>query len=315
MSQARAARPLTMPLAVIVNPAAAGGRAGRALPRLADALRARGLRHRIACAADLQHARRLALDAAARDEIPVAFGGDGLVGALAGALRCSGARLGIIPAGRGNDLARVLGIPTGLAAAVEVLATGRVRTIDLGVASPCGRAGPLPDEQPRAFVGIASAGIDSEVNRIANSSRMPLGRAIYAYALLRALPSWRPARFALSLDGGAVVQHTGYSVAAANSSTFGGGMRLAPQAQIDDGMLDVVLISHLPRLRYLRLAPTVMRGTHVRLPIVEVLRCRALKLSADLPFALYADGEQLCRLPATISVLPSALGVLCPGGS
>jgi len=300
-------------LEVIVNPAACGGRTGRALPRLASVLRAAGLEHRIRCVAGVEQARELALAAARRGETPVAFGGDGLVAALAGALANTGATLGILPGGRGNDLARVLGIPTALEGAVKVLAAGQVRTIDLG--RIYGFDANARREVARTFAGIASAGIDSAVNRIANASRLGLGRVIYPYALLRALPSWRPARFVLRLDGGAVREHVGYSVAAANSSTFGGGMRLAPYASLDDGLLDVVLISHIPRRRYLRLAPTVLRGRHVRQPNVEIVRCRTLQLSAERPFSLYADGEELCRLPAEIGVLPSALRVLCGRGS
>jgi YegS/Rv2252/BmrU family lipid kinase len=285
-------------LAVVVNPAAAGGRTGRALPAMSAALRSHGLAYRIELARGIAHARELALTAAGRGESVVAFGGDGLVGALAGALSGSGATLGILPGGRGNDFARVLGIPSSLAGAVAVLAAGQVRTIDLGLAGE------------KSFAGIASAGLDSEVNRIANDSRLPLDNAIYAYALLRALPAWRPARFTLAIDGAPAREHVGYSVAAANSTTFGGGMRLAPDASLQDGLLDLVLIAHMPRARYLRLAPTVFSGTHVRHPEVELLRFRELELSADRPFALYADGEALAQLPVRVRVQPQALRVL-----
>jgi len=208
----------------------------------------------------------------------------------------------VLPGGRGNDLARVLGIPRDPRDACGVLAEGSVRQLDLGAAGD------------RPFVGVASCGFDSHVNGIANATRLPLGNLVYAYALLRALPSWRPARFTLRLDGGAPRQLFGYSVAAANSTTFGGGMRIAPAASMQDGLLDIVLIGAVARLRYLMLAPTVISGAHVRQPNVEVLRARELELSADRPFTLYADGDPVAELPVTLRARPAAVRVLAPGG-
>jgi YegS/Rv2252/BmrU family lipid kinase len=287
-------------LALIVNPSAGGGRAGRALAGVRAALRASGLDHRLELTDGLDHARALARAAGDAGEIAVAFGGDGLVGAVAGALAGSEAVMGVLPGGRGNDCARGLGIPLEPVAACSVLSTGAQCKLDLG------RIGDA------TFIGIASCGFDSVVNRIANESRIVRGNQVYAYAAVRALLSWRPATFTISLDGGPSRQFTGYSVAAANGSTFGGGMRLAPDASITDGQLDVVTIADMSRLRYLRLLPTAFTGAHVNQPVVDIRRARQLEIAADRPFTVYADGDPIAELPVTVSVVPAAVRVLVP---
>jgi YegS/Rv2252/BmrU family lipid kinase len=287
-------------LALIVNPVAGGGRPARALPQVQAAIRALGLEQRFDYTSSLGHARELALAAAANGEVAVAFGGDGLIGAVAGALEHSGGVMGILPGGRGNDLCRVLEIPLKPVAACAVLASGVVRDLDLGEAGG------------RTFAGIASCGFDSVVNRIANETTFVRGSPVYAYALLRALPSWQAAGFELTLDGGAPRRFTGYSVAAANSKQFGGGMRLAPHASLTDGLLDVVIIEDMAKTRFLRLAPTVFTGRHVRYDGVDVVRGREVHITATQPFTLYADGEAIAELPVTIRVLPGAVRMIVP---
>jgi YegS/Rv2252/BmrU family lipid kinase len=287
-------------LALIVNPVAGGGRPARALPDVQAALRAKGLEQRFEYTKSLEHARELAVDAAANGEVAVAFGGDGLIGAVAGALKHTDGVVGILPGGRGNDLCRALGIPLKPVAACSVLASGVVREFDLGQAGD------------RTFAGIASCGFDSVANRIANETRVVRGGLVYAYALVRALPTWKPASFEVTLDGGETCDFTGYSVAAANSSMFGGGMRLAPDASLQDGLLDVVMIEDMPRLRYLGLAPTVFVGRHVRQRAVRVVRTRALQISSDRPFTLYADGDPIAELPVAVRVLPAAVRMIVP---
>jgi YegS/Rv2252/BmrU family lipid kinase len=290
-------------MCLIVNPAAGGGRAGRVAPAAERALRAHGIELRREDTRDLDHARELAHDAAARGQAVVALGGDGLIGALADALRHTpGAVLGVIPAGRGNDLARVLGIPAEPDAAAAVVAAGHTRPLDLGVV----------DE--RAFVGIASAGFDSDANRLANEAPAWLGQLVYAYGALRALVSWRPARFELELDPpGERRSFTGYTVGACNSRAYGGGMRAAPDALLDDGQLDVIVLAAVSRLAFVtRILPKVFKGAHVREPDVHVFRARELLLTADRPFTMYADGDPIGELPVRVRALPAAVSVLTP---
>jgi YegS/Rv2252/BmrU family lipid kinase len=285
-------------VALIVNPSAGGGRALKALEHAERALRTAGLRVHVERTRDVEHARELARAAGAAGEVAAALGGDGIVGAVADGLRGTDGLLAVLPGGRGNDFARTLGIPRDPAAAAALVANGRERPIDLGV---CG---------PRAFVGIASCGFDSDANRIANETRVP-GDLAYLYGALRALAGWRPARFELELDGARLV-HVGYSVAAANGRQYGGGMVLAPGAQLDDGAFDVVTVSAVPKRRFLHGLPRVFRGTHVLNDEVTVRRARELRIAADRPFTLYADGDPLAELPATVTTLPAAVRVIVP---
>jgi YegS/Rv2252/BmrU family lipid kinase len=291
---------VSAPLRLIVNPQAGGGRAGRALPGVCAELRRLGLPHRVARTRNLAHARELARAAAAAGETAVAFGGDGLIGAVADALRGGDAVMGVLPGGRGNDFARALGIPLAPVAACAVLASGAPRALDLG------------EVDGATFIGIASCGFDSEANRIANQARLVKGNLVYAYGALRALVHWRPATFTVTLDGGHPITVTGYTVAVANSRSYGGGMQLAPAADLDDGQLDVVIITALSRPRFLMLLPTVFTGTHVNLPVVQTLRARSVQVTASRPFTMYADGDPIAELPAHVRVLPGAMRVIVP---
>jgi diacylglycerol kinase family enzyme len=161
------------------------------------------------------------------------------------------------------------------------------------------------------FLGIASAGFDSDCQDIANRTTLIRGRWVYAYSALRALAAWKPARFTLRV-GDENLRFTGWSVAAANSSTFGGGMRLAPDASLEDGELDVVMIGESGKLHYISNLPKVFKGTHVENEEVRIVRARSFELSASRPFALYADGEHLTDLPASLRVIPRALSVIAP---
>jgi YegS/Rv2252/BmrU family lipid kinase len=293
-----------------VNPAAGGGKAGRLAPEVERALRAQGLTVRRADTRDLDHARELAVEAANAGETIVALSGDGLIGALADALRLlPGSVLGVVPGGRGNDLARVLGIPDDTTAAVAIIAAGHTQPVDLGIVEQHDSA-----TGGQAFVGIASAGFDSDANRIANEAPAWLGGLVYLYGALRALAAWRPARFEIELDPpGARRSFTAFSVGAANSKTYGGGMRAAPDALLDDGLLEVMVVENVGKLRFLtRILPKVFKGTHVHEPGVHVFRAREVSFSADRPFTMYADGDPIGELPVRVRALQGAVTMLTP---
>jgi YegS/Rv2252/BmrU family lipid kinase len=287
------------PLCLIVNPSAGRGRAARLLPGVRDALRARGVAFRVEPTDSLAHARELARQTLESGEVAAGMGGDGLLGAIAGELRGTAGVLGVLPGGRGNDFARKLGIGADHERACQVLATGRERAIDVA------------ETGGRTYLGIASAGIDSDVQDIANATPVPLGSMIYAYSTLRALRGWRHARWSVVVDGEPHA-FTGYSVAVANTGVFGGGMYLVPGAELDDGLLDVVLTGACPKRRYLGNLPRVFRGRHVGSPNLRFLRGREIAFHADRPFAAYADGDPIAHLPVTIKVVPGALKVLVP---
>jgi YegS/Rv2252/BmrU family lipid kinase len=288
-----------VPLALLVNPSSGGGRALRLLPQIERELDQRRIAFRVERTRDARHAIDEALHAVGAGEVPVVMSGDGLVGVVGGELVGSDVPLGIIPGGRGNDLARVLGIPNDAAGAVEVLARGETRRIDVGEANG------------QRFLGIASCGFDSEANRTANRARLIRGNLVYAYAALRTLIFWKPARFTVKI-GEERLRFTGYTVAAANSKAYGGGMFLAPDADLSDGKFDIVLVGKVGKLRFLSNLPKVFKGTHVDSEDVRVLRAPRVEFSASKPLALYADGEHLTDLPASLRILPSALDVVAP---
>jgi YegS/Rv2252/BmrU family lipid kinase len=284
---------------LIVNPRAGGGRAGKRLPGVEAALRARGIRFRVERTASIEHARELARGARDAGEVAAAMGGDGLTGAVAGELRGTDGVLAVVPGGRGNDFARKLGIPQDAEAAVEVIAAGSTRIVDVA------------DADGRAYLGIASAGLDSDVQVIANRTRLDLGNAVYLYGTLRALRGWRPATWTVTLDG-ETRRFRGYSVAVANSGMFGGGMRLVPGARLDDGLLDVVLTAESSKAHFLSSIPKVFKGTHVTDAALTFLQAHEVTFAADRPFTAFADGDPIAELPATFKVVPRALRVLAP---
>jgi YegS/Rv2252/BmrU family lipid kinase len=299
------------PICLIVNPSAGGGKARRLAPQAEQSLREHGLAVRRVDTRDITHARELAVAAARGGETVVVLSGDGAVGAIADALRAvPGAVLGVLPGGRGNDLTRSLEISQELSAACATIADGVVRAMDVGEVKPADS-----QESGRAFVGIASVGFDSDANRIANEAPSWLGNLVYAYGALRALAAWRPARFELELDppDGERKAFVAYTVGACNSKSYGGGMRAAPGAMLDDGLLDVVVLENVSKLAFLtKILPRVFKGEHVREPRVHVLRAKELVVSADRPFTMYADGDPIGELPLRVRALRGAINVLVP---
>ena len=317
------------------------------LPEVLTALEGHGFAVHGELTRDLDHARELAGAAALAGETVVCLSGDGMVGAVADTLReIPDALLGVLPGGRGNDLARVLGIPADPVEACAVIAEGFSRALDLGEVTSLPAGAPL-EAHPEghtlkgtgkqaggpAFVGIASVGFDSEANRIANEAPAWLGGLVYAYGALRALLSWRPARFEIELTGSAssgsgtqappeaptgnrpVERHKlmAYTVGACNSKTYGGGMRAAPDAILDDGLLDVMVLESVGKFTFLtKILPKVFKGTHVHEPGVKAFRAREVFIDADRPFTVYADGDPIGELPVTVRAVPGAVRVLVP---
>ncbi len=288
-----------MPLVLLVNPSSAHGRGLKLLPGLEGALDERRLPFRVERTRGLQDGVERAVGAAESGEIPVVLSGDGLVGAVGGALAGFESPVGIVPGGRGNDLARVLGIPHNPEAVVNMLAAGETRRIDVG------------EVNGKRFLGIVSVGFDSVANQRANETRWLRGNLVYAYSGVRTLLGWKPARFTIRV-GEERERFTGYSVSVANSKAFGGGMFIAPDAELDDGEFDVVTVGEVGKLRFLSNLPKVFKGTHVEEDEVRVFRASRLELSASRPFPVYADGEHLTDLPATLRVLPQSLSVIVP---
>jgi YegS/Rv2252/BmrU family lipid kinase len=289
----------TRRLAVLVNPTAGAGRAIEALPRVQAELERLGAEFRTVRTDSAAHARKEAAAAADRGESVAALGGDGLLGTVAGALCGTESALAILPGGRGNDLARVLGVPVEPEEAARVAVAGEERPIDVA------------EVDGRQYVGIASCGFDSDANRIANEARLVRGNLVYLYAALRALAAWKHATFEVTVDG---ERHTvtGYSVIVANSKAYGGGMYVVPHAELDDGRLDVMLTEGSSKLNFLKGLPKLFTGSHVDDPHLRFIRGSQVEVHADRPFTVYADGDPIGELPVHIRVAPRALRVIVP---
>ena len=285
--------------ALLVNPSSAGGKALAVLPEVTAELDRLGASYRTIETRGLEHAAEEAAAAAKEGETVATLGGDGLVRPVAGALRDSPVALAVLPGGRGNDLARVLGIPPEPAVAARVAVQGVERLLDVGEV----------DGVP--FIGIASLGFDSDANRIANDAKRIRGNLVYLYAALRALVEWQEATFTVTIDG---EQHVvrGWTVGVANSKAYGGGMYAAPDAELDDGRFDVITCGAMSRLGFLRVLTRIFKGTHVELPYIDVRRGEEVAVDADRPFDIYADGDAVGRTPATMRLRPRCLKVIVP---
>ncbi|GII51821.1 diacylglycerol kinase [Planotetraspora thailandica] len=296
-------------IVVLVNPAARGGRTMRILDPVIRRLEQSGRRVSVIVGTSAEDARERAVSAVA--EAPgalVAFGGDGLVHLALQAVAGTPVPFGIIPAGTGNDIAAALGIPRRdpLSAAgivAGMVADGTTRAIDAA------RLGGDPGSG-EWFAGVMACGFDSKVNERANTMTWPPGMARYLVALMRELRSYAPIPFTITLDGEAVEQEA-VLAAVANTSSYGAGMRVCPDARPDDGLLDVLILGAMPRSEFLRVFPRVYRGAHVGHPGVTVRRARSVTLEAAGVIA-YADGERVGPAPLSCVIVPGALRMMAP---
>jgi diacylglycerol kinase (ATP) len=291
---------VTQRVALLVNPTSGKGRGLREGRVAAARLREHGLQVDVVVGDDGSDAQVRARRAAADGyDVLVAAGGDGMVHLVLQAVAGTGVPLGIVPAGSGNDFARLLGLePHQPLAAADQVAAGVVRTVDAA------RVG------DRWYAGVLSSGFDSAVNERANRMSWPRGRMRYNLAILAELRVFRAVPFRLRMDG-EVVEREAMLVAVGNGSSYGGGMQVCPGARVDDGLLEVTVLGRIGKAEFLRVFPKVYSGTHVEHPAVSVHVARAVSLEADGVVA-YADGERVRGLPVDIECVADALRVLAP---
>jgi diacylglycerol kinase (ATP) len=291
-----------MRVCLVVNPQAGRGRAGRFAVRVWTLLRRTFRDLEMVLSQSARHVTEVASEAVrAGYDLLVGCGGDGTVHHLLPSLFGSSVTLGIIPLGSGNDLARGLGLPCEYGAACEVLARGRARAFDLA------RIG------DRFFASVASVGLSAEVNRLANA-RATAGwgrRWRYLGALLQVIPSYAPRPLHLVVDGHELEREV-VLVAVGNGAFFGGSFRILPDAQMDDGWLDLCLVNRLERQRILRAIPSVYRGRHRGHPAAEFYRARRIRILSPEPLSVFADGEYVQETPVTIEIIPRAIRVIVP---
>lgn len=298
-----------MSFSLLVNPTSGGGVAAEAVVPVARHLRDAGETVEVTYSPGPRATADLVAAAVGRGDVVVSVGGDGMLSSLAGEVARLGGTLGIIPAGRGNDFARMLGLPDDSRGLAEVLLAGRTRAVDLVSWAP----GTGPE---RVVAGSVYAGVDARASETVDRlRRLPLA-AQYPLAAVHALATYSPGRYRVVVDG-QVHQHRAATVVVANSAYYGKGMRIAPDARLDDGLLDVVVIAAASRRALVRSLPTVYDGRHVDLDEVTVLRGRRVELAAEAgrPVPVGGDGEPIGVLPgpeapAVVEVLPGALTVL-----
>lgn len=289
-------------LALVVNPTSGKGRSAAAADVVEQRLRAGGVLVERLEGVDGADALQLCRAAAASgvDGI-VAVGGDGMAHLALQACAGTWTGLGIVPTGTGNDLANTLGLPVGApAACADLLLTAPDRHID-AVRIPTGW-----------YACVLGAGFDGAVNDRANRMRWPRGRRRYDLAVVAELRTYRPGRYTLTLDG-VPREVDAMLIAIGNAPSYGGGMRVCPDAVLDDGLVDVVVVGPMARSRFLRLFPSVFRGTHVQDRAVTVSRAREVRIdgpAGTVGTNVYADGELAGSLPLTCTVEPGALRVI-----
>jgi YegS/Rv2252/BmrU family lipid kinase len=291
---------VTRSFAFLVNPASGGGAAPAAVVPVARVLRDAG------CSVDVTYSpgpaacRELVREAVGRGEVVVAVGGDGMVSSLAGAVVEAGGVLGIVPSGRGNDFARQLGIGGSPDDVAATLLKAEPRKVD------------VVDVDGRTVVGSVYAGVDSLASEIVDRAHRLPRSLQYPYAAVRSIIEFRPSAYDVVVDGQAH-RFEAFTVVVANSGYYGSGMHIAPDAVLDDGLLDVVVIRAASKLSLIRSMPRLYDGTHVALDEVVVLRGREVSVAAADPVLAYGDGERLGSLPVHATVRPRALQVLAQG--
>lgn len=300
---------------LLTNPASGRGDALEVADAVAAILVAAGARAQVVPSPGADGIGGLAAAAVSQGDVVVPVGGDGMVQSVAGAVAAADGAIGIVAAGSGNDFARMLGLPrTSPAEMADVLLNGVERSVDLLRYS-------TPSGGDRVVAGSVYAGLDERATRVANGMHRVPRKLKYPVAGLRTILSYRPDTFEVTIDG-ETRTHLASGVVVANSGYYGGGMHIAPAADVRDGQLDLVVIDAANRRRLISSLPKVYSGAHADLPGVHMLRGTKVSLRATAPdggpVPVGGDGEPIGELPlltsdaAIIEILPAALRVICP---
>ncbi len=296
----------------IVNPVAAGGKTGKVWPQIEKKLRSLDLRFDHLFTEAPGHATTLAREGVEQGyETVVAVGGDGTVNEVVNGLISPGAdraaaTLGVVITGRGSDLARTIGVPSDFREACTRLAGERTMTVDLGLVQ-FHREG---ESYQRYFVNVGGGGFDGEVAERANRAPNFMGGTIpYLSSLVTTLINYRNKDIELVLDDQEPMRMVVNSVVVANCQYFGGGMRVAPEADPNDGLFDVIVIGDIDKIEFLMTVPKVYDGTHITHPQVDSYRARRVEVRSKQPLMLQVEGEVCGHTPLAFEIIPSALDI------
>jgi diacylglycerol kinase (ATP) len=228
----------------------------------------------------------------------IAVGGDGTVSEVVNGIAKGDAVLGIIPTGTGNDFVKSLGISLNPIEALSLLDKGYSQAIDLGM------------YVGGYYINVAGAGLDAEVVKMTNERLRFLGGApAYAVSLLATIGRFLPREAIIDIDG-RQIRRTVWLISAANGRYYGGGMKICPEARLDDGLLDICIINETSRPELIRFFPTVFTGRHTKHPSFELIRGKSVKIAFSKPCSVQVDGEVIGTTPLEISVIPSGIRVI-----
>ncbi len=281
----------------LVNPLSGGGAAPSAVVPVARILRDAGARVEVTYSPGPVACAQLAREASERGDVVVAVGGDGMLSSVASAVVEARGTLGVVPSGRGNDFARMLGLGADPEQVAHVLLEGEPTPVD------------VVDAGRRVVLGSVYAGVDSLASAIVDRAQRLPRSLQYPYAAVRSVIEFSPTRFTVEVDGERLDEEA-YTVVVANSGYYGAGMHIAPAASVTDGLLDVVVIRAASKLRLIRSMPKLYDGTHVELDDVITTQGVEVRVRSAGPVTAYGDGERLAPLPITARVRPGALTVL-----
>lgn len=292
---------------IIVNPVSGGGRALRAEPHVASYLAAQGRSVQFVHSRSSEDVRELAAKAAASGyRYVVALGGDGAFHHVVEGLMGTGAVAGFFPAGNGNDIARDLGIPPDPVRAADSFLHSRPQAIDVVRVR-------FRDGRTAHFIGAGGMGLDAQAAQLANT-RFKSWPGVTRYLAGALWTFFHESLFELRAE----LDETRWAgralfAAVANATSYGSGVRIAPDAKMDDGWLNVVLVGEVTWTRLFEAIPIVLTTGDLRFEEVKRFRCRRVMLEADRPAMVHGDGEALGESPAEFEVLPGAIRVMAPG--
>lgn len=282
---------------IIANPTSGRGKGARVLASAMDYCEKLRIPYQVIAASSLQESLKELRD---KDlslfERVLVIGGDGMIHHVINALSSSQPMktpIGIIPAGTGNDFARALGLDIKRPIRnLDMYLSNEPRFLDLGEVNGV------------RFGAICSTGFDSIVNERANQKKWPTGRRKYDLAMVQELPRFKPRHYSITIDG-QVREVKAMLIAVGNGSSYGGGMKVCPDAKVSDGLLDIMILKPVPKFEFLRIFPKVYSGKHIHHPQVEILRGSRIEIAGEA--VTYADGERIAPTPVKIKCLPSAL--------
>ena len=295
---------LTLKTKLIINPNSSRGRTKSKIKHIEEYIKTSGYDFSIDFTEKPKHTTELAKKAADENfEIVVAVGGDGTVHEVINGIYGTNSSLGVIPIGAGNDISTCLGIPQkDIKKAIEIIKIGKTEKKDLGKING------------EYFMGVAGTGFDTMVVDFTFKNRNLLklfGPFFYIYGVYNVLISFKPIFFKLITKNN-TIEKKAMTIAVGNSWMYGGGMKIVPDAKLDDGLFDVCIVEEISKLEFLKVFPRVFSGTHVTHPAVTIFRTDFLRIESNKKMSVQADGEIIKSLPVNFELIPEAINAVVP---